>query len=371
MRGDGFIYKRGAVFWFGYWKNGRLYRESLKTQDEGEAEKRAKRIRNGLLTGATLPAPQRRATVNDILDDLITHFRVRRPGQVPKSRSHLKSVRLAMGHLRADQLTTADVERYQAERKAADRAPATINRSCELLRQAFRLAAGRTPPKVPHVPSIPLLPVSNARQGFLSRADMEAILEKLTDVDVRDFVEWFWWTGMRPSEIRRLTWDMLNRESWTLHLDPKAAKTGKGRVLAMLTPKREPTPLSEIIERRLERRDLKCNLIFHRTSKGEAGQPVKDIRKQWAKAVADAGVASGITPYDLRRSALRNMLRSGVHERVVMSISGHRTRSTFDRYNISSEEDVAAAIEKTAAFVRSLPTERKVTKIPSRGGKEE
>ena len=49
------------------------------------------------------------------------------------------------------------------------------------------------------------------------------------------------------------------------------------------------------------------------------------------------------------------MVRSGVPETVAMSITGHRTRSMFDRYNITSGDDQRAALRQVQQHVAAAP----------------
>jgi integrase len=174
---------------------------------------------------------------------------------------------------------------------------------------------------------------------------------KLEDQDLKDYCEWFYRTGMRPKETRSLTWAEFSRETWTVKLHGKDAKTGKSRSLGL------EGPLREIIERRIQARRLDCPFIFHRS-----GAKLGEFRKAWKSACKAAGLPGKLV-YDFRRTAVRNMTKAGVPRTVAMKISGHRTEAVFNRYSIDTDDDIREAVLKTAAYVDTLSTTTNVVQF--------
>jgi integrase len=134
-----------------------------------------------------------------------------------------------------------------------------------------------------------------------------------------------------------LTEDKLNLEEGRARLYRRTTKNKDGRLFFL------PPELKALLEQQWAEHLASysdCSLVFHRN-----GRRIKDIRGSWERACREAGL-SGKIPHDLRRTAIRNMVRASIPERVAMQMAGHKTREVFDRYNIVSEGNLKEAAQK-------------------------
>ncbi len=51
------------------------------------------------------------------------------------------------------------------------------------------------------------------------------------------------------------------------------------------------------------------------------------------------------------RSAVRNLDRSGVPPKIATAITGHKTRSVYERYNIVADRDLSDAAQKMDRYL--------------------
>ena len=222
---------------------------------------------------------------------------------------------------------------------------ASINRELAALKRMFSLAIEGS--KLLFCPTVPMLAEHNVRTGFFEHDQFTAVRAVLSD-PLKSVVTFAYLTGWRiPSEVLRLQWRQIDREHGIVRLDPGTTKNDLGRMF----PYGELLPeLCDVMERQWvdtkqieQARGIVCPWVFHRR-----GKRIIDFRDEWAKAVEQGGCPDRI-PHDFRRTAVRNLVRAGVPEKTAMMLTGHKTRSVFDRYDIVDENDLREAVERLAS----------------------
>ena len=95
----------------------------------------------------------------------------------------------------------------------------------------------------------------------------------------------------------------------------------------------------------------------HGGRRNESGSPLRKFDHSWKAAVQRAGVPD-LLFHDLRRSAVRNMVEKiGMSEKRAMEISGHKTRSCFERYQIVSLADIQESGLKMDQWMKAQRTD--------------
>src|SRR5262249_31446145 len=147
--------------------------------------------------------------------------------------------------------------------------------------------------------------------------------------------------GLRRSNVlaMRWSWVALERDATgavvggRLTIPGENMKNGRPWTLPLAT---FPDVLAVLARRHQERDELRSPYVFTRT---DGRGHLQWFRGTWKQATRAAGVPA-LLFHDFRRSAVRNMVRAGVREAVAMRVSGHRSRAIFDRYDITSDDDV-------------------------------
>ncbi len=185
-RGNGRIFKRkeSALYWCAYYLRGEEYRESTGTTDPGQAtrflKRRIREIGADQIGASTFVGPQQeRMKVSSLLDALEEDYKLRGKDS-PQFKAHLKKIRRNFDSWRAVEVTAEAVDKYVSAMLEQGSAPATINRSTQLLAQAFKLAIERRhlsiAPKIRH-----LSEKGNQRRGFFTDGDFRRLCQYLPE----------------------------------------------------------------------------------------------------------------------------------------------------------------------------------------------
>jgi len=94
---------------------------------------------------------------------------------------------------------------------------------------------------------------------------------------------------------------------------------------------------------------LACKRVALAARASAEGTTTAAIWKAMTREERRAFKGLGRIPHDFRRTAVRNLVRAGVSQKVAMELTGHLTPSVFERYNITDDRDRRDAVAKLAA----------------------
>jgi len=333
------------VWWIKFYRNGQPFRESSHSVNYADAERLLKRRQGEIVTGKFAGLAPERITFRELAQEVVNDYRNNGRSSLAHVERRLKLHLLsAFAAIRAADFSTSHVRRYIATRREAGASNAEINRELAIVKRAFRLAAQCDPPGVARVPHIPMLEEDNVRTGFLEHEPYRRLRNELP-IYLRLLLVIGYHVGCRKGELLEIEWPQMDLGVRRIRLEPGTTKNKEGRTLPIF---------GEMYEWLKMERDIRdaqfpqCQRVFHRN-----GKPIRDFRKAWVEACKRAEL-DGLMFHDLRRTAVRNMVRAGIPEKIAMQISGHKTRSVFDRYNIVSDRDLDLATDRMERYLTGL-----------------
>jgi integrase len=382
-RGSGSVYQQGRVWWISYrGADGKRRAESTEG-GKGAAEKLLEK-RNGS-RAHNLPIIPRaeKLTFDDAAQAVLDDFTANGKTSIAVVQRRLKLHLLPFfGGRRMAGITSADVTAFIAKRQAdmivtrkahvvtlddgtEQHIPAVtkpvsnaeINRELQVIKRAFNLAIGAG--TLAMKPKITLLREAPARSGFFEPEQIASVLAHLP-AEIQPVIAFAYITGWRVhDEILPLEWRQVDFNAGEVKLDAGTTKNGEARTFPMTNDLRVMLRAQHAEHEKLKQAGQIEPWVFWRMVAEERGgekkpQPIVSFTKAWKIACRAAG-CPGKIPHDLRRTAIRNFVRTGSSESVAMKLSGHKTRSVFDRYNIISGDDLKDAARRldSASILRA------------------
>lgn len=329
QHGTGGIIKKGKIWYLRYYDNGKRREPSTGTSDEAEARRQLK-IRIGEVAAAKkLHREPSKATVADMARLVIEDYKEKNAASTDdaKSRSSLHIVP-KLGKILITALSAISIKAYTKERLREGAAAATVNRELSVIRRGLKLATEQDPPWISVPPKVQMLRENNEREGFIDH-DQYKRLRELLPPHVQMALVIGYHVGLRRGAVVQLRLDQVDLNAGVIRVEVEQVKKSRDRHSVPLFGDLRP-----YVEMSLSsNKKYLCELNR---------KPLGSFAKTWATACKAAGLP-GLLFHDLRRSAVRNMIQAGIPESVAMKISGHKTQSMLQRYNIIAERDVVRA----------------------------
>lgn len=345
------VYQRtnrgGTRTWYAlFFVKGKRIREATSARSKKEAElhlaKRQIEVAEGRWMGQK-ELKKKRPKFNEWGIDYLKLKRLEGLKAISRVELSLKHLVDFFGEIYLDEITGNHIYGYIEKRKLSVRkriphkplAPATINRELSCLKNFLREARKHGKMETEPMFGIKLLREDNVRNRYLTEDEYQRLLDACAR-HLYGLVVCASESGMRRGEILNLTWQQVDLRKGFIYLKGEETKTGFSRKI----------PISPILHECLSNqpRSIRSDKVFHYHGKG-----MGEFKHSWQSALKKAGIED-FRFHDLRHVFVTRMRRAGVHDHVIMAITGHKTREVFRRYDTVDDNDLLDAMVLKDAY---------------------
>jgi integrase len=245
-----------------------------------------------------------------------------------------------------------DLQNFQIKRKKSGKRPATIDQDIAKVKAMISMAyendkvSGNTFAVFQRVKKT-LKKGEDVRDRILTPKEFKSLYENAEN-HAKTIIAMGYYTGMRKSEILKLTWNKVNLKDRTIKLEPEDTKDKEARVIPICD---ELYKILYNLPNRIQSAGKNNRVFLYK------GKPIKGFTRSLKTACKDAKIKygrfvdGGFIFHDLRHTFNTNMRKAGIDDTVIMDITGHSTRVMFTRYNTVDADDIKDASRRFSDFL--------------------
>lgn len=324
------IYKRNSIYWLAFYKDGKLYRQSLKTKDRTTAHYSKSKIEQEVAEGKyTLYNP-------DITcDKVFEEYKKATTYHKAPDTCKLDNMRIASflewsGISKLNQITDKRLQDYLNHRILTDKITLqTANHHITIIKTFLNFGVKRK-----FIPENPIKQFKKYKipknpPKFLTKDETEKLLKKAKATPLYPLILTGLYTGMRRNELFNLDWQDIDFARDIITVRNKDDFTTKSKNFRTI-------PLNNA---------LKAVLLPRRKANGRCFD-ITNERRIFRRLIKDTGVKGEVGYHILRHTFASHLAMQGVDLTTIASILGHADISTTLIYAHLTKDHIKSAVEK-------------------------
>ncbi len=347
-RGEGYLRKRGKVWYFEFMYKGKRYYEKIGAVSKTVAKEIANEIRSQIIRGEYIPQKERSITFLKAAEEYVKWYKQKFQGRESTLKKHLSRVNTLVnyfGKYYLHNITYFTIEHYKRKRVEDGVSKSTINKELAILRSIFNRAKefGFYSGEIPKIEKFK--DVENERVRFLTPEEAKRLIEACPEW-FRAVVVFALNTGLRAGEIFTLKWSQVDFRNRFIYVEPSNTKTKKVYKVPM-----NETVYKLLLRLKEEHEEKKLNHDYVFTN--SRGEPYSEqgYRKVFQSACERAGIKN-FRFHDLRHTFASWVAMKSKDIYAVQILLHHSDPSVTKRYAHLTEDYLREVVGNISAVFR-------------------